>query len=106
MKEKKKDETDLPSFTDADKFIHEPSRLLILSYLYLVESLDYTYIKNQLNMTFGNLSSHMNKLEAKEYIIVEKKFVGKRPITMLKLSETGKSALEEYRKKFKAITSI
>ena len=102
----KKENIDLPSFTEADKFIHEPARLMIMSILYLVKSVDYMFLKNQLNMTFGNLSSHISKLEAKGYITVEKKFIGKKPYTIPILSEKGKSAYEDYRNKIKVITSI
>jgi DNA-binding MarR family transcriptional regulator len=50
----------------------------------------------QTGLTQGNLSSHLNKLEAGGYVEVQKEFEGKRPHTMLKLTPEGRIALEEY----------
>lgn len=52
---------------------------------------------NQLGLTFGNLSSHMSKLEEAGYIDVEKEFVEKKPVTRLSLTEEGRSAFADYR---------
>jgi DNA-binding MarR family transcriptional regulator len=80
-----------------DRLIHEPARLLIMSYLYVVDSADFLFLSRQTGMTFGNLSSHMSKLEVAGYVEVEKKFVGKKPQTMLHLTQQGRAALERYR---------
>jgi len=80
-----------------DRLIHEPARLLIMSYLYVVESADFTFLMRQTGLTWGNLSSHMTKLEEAGYLEVEKEFVGKKPNTMLKLTPAGRSAFQEYR---------
>jgi DNA-binding MarR family transcriptional regulator len=84
-----------------DKVIHEPARLNIMAHLYVVESADFLFIMRQTGLTFGNLSAHMSKLEAAGYIKIIKEFVGKKPHTMLKLTEKGKQAFDEYRKKMK-----
>ncbi|MBC8498532.1 transcriptional regulator [Candidatus Bathyarchaeota archaeon] len=89
---------DLPSVGDIDKLIHEPARLLLIANLYVVESADFLFLMRQTGMTFGNLSSHMSKLEAAGYIDVEKEFVGKKPNTKLNLTENGRRAFEVYRK--------
>jgi DNA-binding MarR family transcriptional regulator len=93
----------LPVLTDEDKFIHEPARLLILSYLYIADKIDFVFLRNQTGLTDGNLSSHMAKLEDREYIEVEKKFIGKKPQTLYKLTQKGRDAFREYREKMKKV---
>ena len=83
---------------EIDKLIHEPARLLIMAHLYIVESADFTYLMRQTNLTWGNLSSHMSKLEEADYIQVIKEFKGRRPNTMLKLTRHGRSAFKDYRR--------
>ena len=87
--------------TSIDKLIHEPARLNIMTYLYVVESADFLFMIRQTGLTFGNLSAHMSKLEAAEYIKIIKDFVGKKPHTLLKLTEKGRRAFDEYRKQMK-----
>jgi DNA-binding MarR family transcriptional regulator len=81
---------------DIDRLIHEPARLLILCNLYVVESADFVYLQNQTGLTRGNLSSHMSKLEEAGLIEVEKEFVGKKPQTLLRLTDAGRHALDQY----------
>ncbi len=85
------------SMQDIDKLIHEPARLLLMAHLYVVESADFTYLMRQTDLTWGNLSSHMSKLEEAKYIEVIKEFKGKRPNTMLKLTKRGRKAFRQYR---------
>lgn len=72
---------------------------MIVSYLYVVESADFVFLRNQTGLTDGNLSSHLTKLESAGYIDIEKKFKAKKPQTLLKLSENGRKAFELYQKK-------
>ena len=99
----KKQDTSLPNVDEVDKVIHESARLLIVANLSLVESADFLFIMQQSGLTFGNLSSHMKKLEEAGYIEVQKEFVNRRPKTMLKLTLQGKKAFENYRQKMKKI---
>jgi len=82
---------------EVDRLIHEPARLKIIALLYVLESADFTFLLNQTGMTWGNLSSHMTKLEEAGYLEVEKTFKGRRPNTMLKLTEMGRQAFQTYR---------
>jgi DNA-binding MarR family transcriptional regulator len=82
---------------EIDKLIHEPARLMIMANLYVIESADFTYLMRQTGLTWGNLSSHMTKLEEVGYIEVTKEFKGKRPNTMLKLTKKGREAFKGYR---------
>ena len=104
MAKKKTDsEGILQPLSDIDKVIHEPARLMIMSYLYVVESADFVFLKNQTDQTDGNLSSHLSKLESAGYVDIEKKFKGKKPQTILKLSDEGRKAFEIYRKKINQV---
>lgn len=86
-----------------DKLIHEPARLMIMAVLYVVESADFTFVMNHTDLTYGNLSSHMTKLENAGYIEVAKEFKGKRPNTMLQLTPEGRAAFQEYRASLKQV---
>ena len=88
---------------EIDKLIHEPARLRIMTQLYVVESVDYVFLMNQLELTWGNLSSHLSKLEDAGYVEVEKGFEGKKPRTVLSLTEKGREAFRQYRKVMKQV---
>ena len=83
---------------DIDKLIHEPARLVIMAQLYVVEEADFIFLMHQTGLTWGNLSSHMSKLEEAGYIEVRKEFLDKKPHTILKLTQRGRDAFTEYRK--------
>ena len=93
----------LPPVKNFDRLIHEPARLLIMAHLFVVESVDFLFLMRQTGMTFGNLSSHMSRLEAAGYIEVEKEFVGKKPNTRLHLTEEGRAAFREYRRNMRHV---
>lgn len=80
-----------------DRMVHEPARLNILAYLYVVESADFVFLLSRTGLTWGNLSSHMSKLEEAGYIEVQKEIKDKRPHTMLSLTKEGRTAFESYR---------
>jgi DNA-binding MarR family transcriptional regulator len=88
---------ELPTAGSIDKLIHEPARLLIMAHLYVVESADFLFLRKQTGLTWGNLSSHMSRLEDAGYVEVVKEFLDKRPHTILRLTEKGRAAFEAYR---------
>ncbi len=94
---------DLPATMDIDKIIHEPARLMIMAHLSVVESADFLFLQRQTGLTWGNLSSHLSKLEAAGYVNVEKEFVDKKPHTMLHLTKKGRKAFQEYRQTMKQV---
>ena len=94
--DEKKDKSDFKE--PFDKFIHEPSRLKIMAQLYVVDSEDFIALKVQTGLTWGNLSSHISKLEEKGYINVKKEFKGKKPRSWASLTSKGKEAFEAYMK--------
>jgi DNA-binding transcriptional ArsR family regulator len=71
MSADKMNSDDLQAITEIDRIIHEPARLLLVAYLYVVESADFLFLERQTGLTRGNLSSHLNKLEAAGYIDIE-----------------------------------
>jgi DNA-binding MarR family transcriptional regulator len=86
-----------------DRLIYEPARLLIVGYLYVVESAGFLFLMRQTGLTFGDLSSHLGKLEEAGYVEVEKSFKGKKPHTMLKLTDAGRSAFDDYRRSMRQV---
>ncbi len=94
---------DLRPVADIDRLIHEPARLMILSLLFVVESADFLFLMRQTGLTWGNLSSHLSKLEEAGYVEIEKEFVGKKPHTMLHLTDEGRSAFRRYRQSMKQV---
>ena len=97
------DNEGLQPIADIDRLIHEPARLMIMAHLYVVESADFLFLMRQTRLTWGNLSSHLSKLEDVGYINVEKEFVGKKPHTMLCLTDAGRTAFREYRQSMKQV---
>ncbi len=101
-----KNEIDNENFqplAEIDRVIHEPARLLILAYLSVVESADFLFLMNQTRLTRGNLSAHLSKLEAAGYVEIKKEFVEKIPRTLLSLTETGRSAFQQYRRSMRQV---
>jgi DNA-binding transcriptional ArsR family regulator len=54
---------DLETIAEIDRVVHSPTRLMILAYLGAVDSADFIFLMNQVNLTRGNLSSHLKALE-------------------------------------------
>jgi DNA-binding transcriptional ArsR family regulator len=94
---------DLHPIAEIDRLIHEPARLMIMALLSVVESADFLFLMRQTGLTWGNLSSHLSKLEAAGYVAIEKEFVGKKPHTMLHLTDDGRAAFQGYRQSMKQV---
>ena len=90
---------DPSSLRNIDRLIHEPTRLMIMTQLYVVESADFLFLQNQLEITPGNLSSHLSKLEEAGYVEIVKEFIERKPHTALKLTRKGRTAFNKYRKR-------
>lgn len=83
-------------YTQLDELLHSRIRTSIVAILHSVETADFSFLKSRTGATDGNLSTHLRKLETAEYIGVEKKFVGRKPITTYWLTDRGREAFEEY----------
>ncbi len=86
-----------------DPLIHEPSRLMIMAQLYVVQSADFLFLQRQTQMTPGNLSAHLRKLEDAGYVEITKEFIERKPHTALALTKKGRSAFKQYRRDIKQI---
>ena len=83
--------------------LHERGRLAIVSVLAATERLTFTELRDSLEMTDGNLSVHLQKLEEKGYVAIDKQFVGRRPQTTCKLTKAGRHAFTRYLDHLQAI---
>lgn len=92
---------DLRSLVDVDRLIHEPARLMIVTILSAVESADFLYLQRETNLTKGNLSSHLSKLEEAGYVEIEKTYQGKTPLTICHLTRQGHQAFDTYRRQIR-----
>ena len=81
---------------ELDPLLHERGRLAIVSVLAAVETLPFTELRDTLEMTDGNLSVHLQKLEEKGYVAIDKQFVGRKPLTTCKLTVSGRAAFARY----------
>jgi len=84
-----------------DSILHQPIRSKLIATLINNEELPFKALKEQLDLTDGNLSSHLKKLQEVEYIQIEKSFEGKRPKTLVKISSKGRGAFKVYIKQLK-----
>jgi len=71
-------------------------RLGIMSILMVNEYADFTTLKELLGVTDGNLASHAKALEAEQYIMVEKQFIGKKPNTRYLATKEGRKAFKDH----------
>ncbi len=83
--------------SELDRVIHEPARLLIVALLHGVKEADFLYLMREGDLTKGNLSSHLAKLEQAGYVEIEKTYRGKIPLTIIRLTKSGRAAFEDYR---------
>lgn len=83
---------------DLDRVIHEPARLRLVALLAGVKEADFLWLQRESDLTKGNLSSHLARLEDAGYVEIEKLFRGKIPLTVIRLTRDGKSAFEAYKK--------
>jgi DNA-binding MarR family transcriptional regulator len=93
---------DLP-FQEINQIIHAPARLKILALLYVVTSLDYVFLKNQTALSWGNLATHLKKLEGAGYITIQKGYQGKKPQSKIELTSRGRKEFREYKKNLQQV---
>ncbi|KPK90271.1 hypothetical protein AMJ80_08595 [bacterium SM23_31] len=103
MTNQQTEQVKLNLLANIDQIIHTPARLMVLTYLYVVESADYVFLMRLTGLTWGNLFTHLTKLEDAGYITIEKTFKGKKPYTIIHLSDQGRNAFREYKKSMKQV---
>jgi DNA-binding PadR family transcriptional regulator len=74
-----------------------------MALLISIEEAEFTFIKNKINATDGNLSVHLKKLEDNKYISVTKKFIERKPVSTYKITGAGRKAFENYIKMLEGI---
>jgi DNA-binding MarR family transcriptional regulator len=91
---------------ELDKIIHEPARLRIMMILAGIEQADFNFLLTTLNLTRGNLSRHIEKLESAGYVKVKKSFSGKIPNTNYQITQKGTKALTGYWENLDAVRRL
>jgi DNA-binding MarR family transcriptional regulator len=91
---------------DLDPVIHSRVRLAILSVLISVEEADFSFLRETTGTTDGNLSTHLSKLEQAGFVVVRKSFVGKRPLTTVSITESGRKAFSNYVKALESVVNL
>ena len=83
-------------FLEIDRVIHEKGRLAIMSMLAASAELSFTELREALEMTDGNLTTHIRTLQEAGYVSVTKSFQNKRPLTTCAMTPQGKKAFANY----------
>jgi DNA-binding MarR family transcriptional regulator len=78
-----------------DDVVHQRARLGILALLAPAEDVDFQFLRDSLGLTDGNLSRHLQVLEAAGYLDIEKGYDGKKPRTRVSITPIGREALED-----------
>ena len=82
-----------------DNIIHQPVRLQIMTSLMSLdtdEQADFTFLRNLLKLTDGNLGAHLSKLESAGYIKIEKTFIECKPRTFVNITGKGRDSYVEH----------
>ncbi len=83
-------------YQQLDDVIHSRIRLAVVAVLAAVDEADFTYLRDQVNATDGNLGAHLGRLEDAGYVTVRKTFVDRKPISRYRLTREGRRAFADY----------
>jgi DNA-binding MarR family transcriptional regulator len=83
-------------FKELDPLLHSQLRLAVMSLLLGLDSAEFVFLKEKTNATAGNLSVQLDKLSEAGYILIEKSFHGKKPLTTCRITKKGIKAFEDY----------
>jgi DNA-binding MarR family transcriptional regulator len=103
MTDRPGDHLELQRLVDIDQVIHAPVRLMVMTYLYVVASADFVFLRNMTSLSWGNLSAHLSKLEDAGYVDIEKTYKGKKPHTVIRLTDRGRAAFTDYKAELKGV---
>jgi len=82
-----------------NELIHQPARLRIMAALIALDSdsqVEFTYLRDLLGLTDGNLGGHLRKLEEAGYVAIAKTFVARKPRTYVVATSAGRRAFDEH----------
>jgi DNA-binding MarR family transcriptional regulator len=83
-------------FLQLDRVIHEKGRLAIMSMLAATPDISFTELRNALEMTDGNLTTHVRTLQEAGYVSISKSFQNNRPLTTCSMTAAGRKAFAAY----------
>jgi DNA-binding MarR family transcriptional regulator len=83
-------------FDDLHKAFESRIRLGIMSVLAVNDMLDFTALREYLDVTDGNLATHLKTLEREGFIGVKKSFIDRKPNTRYFMTRDGKKAFNEH----------
>ena len=86
----------MPELPELDPVVHGKLRLAVLSLLIGVDAADFTWLRQKPGSTAGNLGAQMLKLEEAGYVAMEKRFAGRKPQTLYRMTPAGREALAKY----------
>jgi DNA-binding HxlR family transcriptional regulator len=86
----------MPELPELNPVIHGKLRLALLSLLISVDEAEFTWLRTKTGSTDGNLGAQLLKLEEAGYVSMEKRFVQRKPQTLYRITESGRTALSEY----------
>jgi len=91
------------NYQEIDDVIHSRIRTAIMAVLISVDEAEFTFIRDKINATDGNLSVHLKKLEEHKYVSVKKEFIERKPVSRYRITDIGRKAFELYIKKLESI---
>jgi DNA-binding MarR family transcriptional regulator len=95
----------LVGFMEEDRETLVPARLSILLYLFFTQRAQFTSLQNKLNLTSGNLSSHLRKLQDLGYVEIRKHFVELKPTTFVMITSTGSEKVQSQLARMRELVS-
>ena len=81
---------------ELDRLVHSRIRLAVLAILASVEEAEFTYLRDQVRTTDGNLATHLRKLEDAGYVEAEKRFRDRKPVTRYRMTDEGRAAFRTH----------
>ena len=92
--------------TQLDDLIHSRLRLAVMAVLASVERAEFTFLRDQVKATDGNLGAHLRKLEDAGYVTATKRFADRKPVTDYRITPSGRAAFEAYVQHLATLTGI
>ena len=86
----------MEGFNQLNKAFDSRVRMGVMSILIVNSCVSYKELKQLLDLTDGNLASHINALEKLNYLEVKKQFIGKKPLTTYRITKSGKTSFEHH----------
>jgi DNA-binding PadR family transcriptional regulator len=90
-------------YQQLDEVIHSRIRLAVMSILAGIDQAEFTFLKEQVKTTDGNLSIHLRKLEGAGYIASTKQFLNRRPLSSYRMTPKGRLAFGKYVEKIEKL---